>query len=173
MTQAQGFSFTVGQVVGAAAARYEAKRTRAPERYTDESLIDAMLHADRFAQNESDRVVLRETEGLGTARTRDKTIEGLIQKGYLTMTRRGKRNELESTQALRELCAHLPDYLKDVATTAKWEIAFSLIEKGRATPEQVRLKIEELVLGVIESAKASRPLLSGLGANVGRQHKDS
>lgn len=156
------FSFTVGQVVGAASCRYEKKQTRRPDRFTDSTLVDAMLHADRYATSEADRMILRQTEGLGTSRTRSPTIDSLVAKGYLRLEKKGRRNELISTQLARAVCAHLPQYLVDVATTAKWEVAFDLIEKGKASPEQLRAKVEELVRNVIASAQASSKSLAGL-----------
>ncbi len=165
------FTFTVGQVVGAASCRYEKKQTRRPDRFTDSSLIDAMLHADRYAKSDADRAILRQTEGLGTSRTRSPTIDSLVRKEYLTIQKRGRRNELVSTRLARLVCAQLPQYLVDVATTAKWEVAFDLIEKGRATPEQLRMKVEELVRNVIESASNATESLSGLSRGADRVAK--
>jgi DNA topoisomerase-3 len=162
------FAFTVGQVVGAVACRYEKKQTQRPERFTDSTLVDAMLHADRYASTEADRTILRQREGLGTSRTRSPTIETLVAKGYLRLEKRGRRNELISETRARVVCEHLPDFLVDVATTAKWEIAFDLIEQGKASPQQLRAKVEDLVLEAIEAAKTSSKSLCQLSAGAAK-----
>lgn len=151
---AETTKYAVGQVVGAVAARYEASKTKPPERYTESSLIDDMLNAHKFASSDAERRILRETEGLGTSRTREQTITGLINKKLIQSTKKGKSYELISDHFARTVVANLPDYLSGVATTAKWEVAFSMIESGKVPPEAVMAKVHELLAGLVSDARA-------------------
>lgn len=145
--------YAVGQIVGAVSARYESNKTRPPARYTESSLIDDMLNAHKFSASETERKILRETEGLGTSRTREPTITGLINKKLIKSTKRGKAHELMSDPFARTVVANLPDYLSGVATTAKWEVAFSMIESGKVPPDAVMTKVHELLEGLVEDAR--------------------
>ena len=145
--------YAVGQVVGAVAARYETSKTKPPERYTESSLIDDMLNAHKFANSDVERKILRETEGLGTSRTREQTITGLINKRLIQSTKKGKSYELISDQFARTVVSNLPDYLSGVATTAKWEVAFSMIESGKVSSEAVMGKVHELLSVLVSDAR--------------------
>jgi DNA topoisomerase-3 len=146
-------SFQIGQVVKAVSARYEAKQTTPPERYTQDTLLDAMITAHRFAKSDADRVILRQTEGLGTSRTRVAIISNLIARNLLTSTRKGKRHELRPTETARTLCQVLPPMLKDVAMTAMWEKAFAMVEKGEVDWRQVVDRQYAFVHQVVEHGK--------------------
>lgn len=166
----QGFSdYRVGQVLNAASARYEASKTEPPERYTQDSLIDDMLNAHKFAGTDAERKILRETEGLGTSRTREPTISALINRGYLTSTRRGKRHELVSQEMARQIAMSVPAYLSSVATTARWEVAFGMIERGQVDDLAVIGKVHEMLHGLVEDARAKKNegilAMNGLSAN--------
>lgn len=123
--------YQVGQVVSAVAAKYEAKVTTPPSAYTEDTLLDDMLMAYKFAKSEGDRSILKATEGLGTSRTRIPTISNLIKRKLLVSVKKGKRHELHASEMARRLVASLPPSLVDVAMTAKWELAFNMIEKGQ------------------------------------------
>ncbi|MEJ8837574.1 DNA topoisomerase [Ramlibacter sp. AN1133] len=146
----EGGQYRVGRVIGAVSATYEKCETEPPRRYTQSDLIDDMMAAHKFAPSEQERQVLRQIDGLGTSRTRESTISGLLQRGFLEekRTRRG-RAELVPTPLARSVVQHLPAMLTSVATTAKWELAFRLIEQGKAEPEQaqqyLRLTLQQIV----------------------------
>ena len=152
--------------MSAVSARYEARKTTPPDRYTQASLIDDMLNAHKFAASEAERKVLRETEGLGTSRTRESTITALITRGFLTSVQRGKRHELVSQPMARQIVTNVPEYLSSVATTAKWEVAFSMIERGQVAPEAVINKVHEMLHGIVDDARAKKSagVFSGVAA---------
>lgn len=158
MTAAQGSqnsAYYVGKVVKAVAARYDAKMTEPPKRYTEDTLIADMLSAHKFATSEQERAILRETEGLGTSRTRASTIEGLINGGFLISKKKKKLYELQSSDLARTTMAHLPDILTSVATTAKWEVAFKMIERGATTTGQVRQALRTNLDYIVQAAKST------------------
>lgn len=148
-------AYVVGRVVGAVSARYDRCETEPPRRYTQADLIDDMMAAHKFAPAEQDQKVLRQIDGLGTARTRESTITGLIERGFLEekRTRRG-RPEIVPTALLRTISQHLPPMLTSVVTTAKWELAFRLIEQGKATPEQAVVYLRQTLKQIVEDARS-------------------
>lgn len=150
-----GGAYTVGRVVGAVSATYASEQTEPPERYTQASLMDDMMAAHKFARTEQDRQTLRQIDGLGTARTREPTITALINRGFLELRKpkRGKQVHLVPTALAREIARHLPPMLTDVGTTAKWELAFRLIEQGKATPAQAREYLKATLARIVADAK--------------------
>ena len=64
-------------------ARVEEKRTQAPPRYNEGTLIDAMQHAWRFVEDPAQRERLKDAKGVGTPATRAAIIEGLKRQGLL------------------------------------------------------------------------------------------
>jgi len=121
----------VGDVIGAVSARLEAKTTTPPERYTQDTLLDDMVNAHKFATSDVERQILRTTEGLGTSRTRVPMIEGLIRRGLLQTSRAGKRWQISTTPQAREMLRDVPHDLRNVAMTARWEVALAGVREGR------------------------------------------
>lgn len=157
MSAAKGMdvsAYQVGQVVHAVAARYESKVTTPPPRYTMATILDDMLAAWKFAKSDGDRAVLRQVEGLGTARTRQPMIDNAVSRGLLVCTKKGKNHELVSSPMARQVMAVLSPQLKDVAQTAKWEMAFGMIEKGEVSVEQAIDKAYQFIAVVVEQARA-------------------
>lgn len=157
----EGGKYHVGRVVSAISASYEASRTEPPSRYTQSDLIDDMMAAHKFASNDRDRSLLKEIAGLGTSRTREPTISGLIEKGFITLdkSRRSKtRVDLKPTEAAMTTIANLPDILTNPATTAKWEMAFQLIEKNKANPDDVKKYFLTMLNEVVHDAKTGGPI---------------
>lgn len=149
-------SHYVGKVVKAVSARLEEKVTEPPPRYTEDSLMKDMVAAHKFAKSDQERSVLRETEGLGTARTREPTITAHIRKQMLVSKKKGKRYELTSSPMARATIDALPEMLTGVATTAKWEVAFKMIERGQATNAQLRGHLRSNLVHLMEIAKSSK-----------------
>lgn len=145
--------FEVGQVVHAVSAKYEPATTVPPPAYTEDTLLDDMLMAYKFASSESDRRILKQTEGLGTSRTRIAVINNLISRGLLVSTRKGKRHEVHASDMARALVKAVPPVLTNVAMTAKWEIAFNMIESGQVEWRQVVDRQYQFVDGVVDLAK--------------------
>lgn len=109
----------------------EAKKTQAPARYTDGTLIQAMESVGRHVADERLRKILKETAGIGTEATRAAIIKTLVGRGYIE--KMGKKKHLISTPKARLLIDALPDPVKDPATTALWEQALEEIAQGRGS----------------------------------------
>mgnify|MGYP001362354828 CR=1 FL=1 len=105
------------------------KETKAPPRFTDSSLIDAMIHAARYADSQEYKEILEECDGIGTPATRSNIIEMLIRRGYLE--RRGR--VLYPTDKAMEMVEILQEHksqLTDVVYTAQWEAELEKIHQG-------------------------------------------
>lgn len=146
-------SYQVGQMVGAVSARYRSARTTPPDYYDMNTILDAMLSADRFAKTDADRQLLRQVEGLGTSRTRQGIVDEMVKKGLLSVERKGKRHIVRPTDFGMQMRDFIPPILADVALTAKWELAFSKVEKGEVTWQEVLDRTYVLITQVIEIAK--------------------
>lgn len=149
-------SYEVGQVVRAVSARYEAKKTEPPPRYTMDSLLDDMLAAHKFAKTPQDREILKRVEGLGTSRTRVPMVENAVRRGFLVSTKKGKKHELRASEMAKAMMQAFPPLMKDVAMTAKWEVAFSMVERGEVALPVVIDKAYAFVSQVVETAKSQR-----------------
>lgn len=149
-------AYEVGQMVNAVSARHITVRTTPPARYDMATILDAMLSADRFAKNDQDRKILREVEGIGTSRTRQGIVDGLINKGLLYTERKGKRHELRPHGIATQLRSRLSPILCDVSMTAKWELSFSMIEKGDVEWKQVVDRIYSFVNQIVSQAKGQK-----------------
>ena len=165
MTTANNNLHYVGKVVRAVSARCEEKFTSPPERYTEDSLVADMLNAHKFAKSEQERAVLKETEGLGTSRTREPTITNLIRRGMLVSKKKGKRYEVTSSSSARSFVGMLPGALTEVGTTAKWEVAFKMVERGKATPEQIHAHLTASLNHLMSLAKQSKGKIASPGGN--------
>jgi DNA topoisomerase III len=161
-------AYEVGTVVGAVSCRYESKSTAPPDRYDMATILDVMLEAHKLADNDADRQVLQMVEGLGTARTRQAIVDGLVRKAFLTVTKKKKRHELAPTAIAEQLRDRVPAMLGSVAMTAKWEYAFSLIEQGKINWRDVVDKAFLFATEIVNTAKAqqgkfSAPVAAGAG----------
>lgn len=149
-------AYEVGQVVNAVSAKYSTLQTKPPLRYDMATILDAMLSADRFAKTDEDRKILRQVEGLGTSRTRQSIVDGLIKKGLLFTERKGKRHELRPHGIANQLRSRLSPILCDVTMTAKWELSFSMIERGEVQWRQVVDRIYIFVAQIVDQAKGQK-----------------
>lgn len=150
--------YSAGQQCFAASAFVKEAKTRPPARFTDGTLIAAMTEIHKFISDPRDKQVLKDAKGIGTERTRNNILENLIKsRGFLV--RKGK--QIISTPEGRELIALLPEQLVNPATTAKWEMAFGLIEEGKATLAQFMGRQETFVTQLIDLAKNATFVSSG------------
>lgn len=153
--------FQVGRVLRAVSAKYEAKSTEPPKRFTQSDLIDEMMAAYKYTSNDGERALLRQIAGLGTSRTREAVITGLLKRGFLIeeKSRRARtRTEIKPSETAMTIVRHLPKLVTDPATTAKWEFAFQLLEQGKVTPQDLRKFFVVVLNDVVSQAKSGGQL---------------
>lgn len=141
--------YVVGQVVRAATATLETARTKPPEHYTEATLLDDMLGAYKFATNDQDRALLKQIAGIGTSRTRADIIKSFVDRGFLVREKKAKVFQLKISPSGRVLLEKLPEEIKNVTLTAKWERALEMVATGAAKPEQLRAKVDSALVGLI------------------------
>src|SRR4051812_42396355 len=110
-----------GEVAALSGARVEAKRTQAPPRYGEGTLVDAMQNAWRFVEDPARRERLKEAKGIGTPATRAAVIEGLKRQGLLAPSGRWIVPTAAGL-ALHALLSGAAPALVDPGTTAVWEL---------------------------------------------------
>lgn len=161
-------TYSVGKVIGAISATYEKGVTEPPVRYTQGTLIDDMMAAHKFATSDQERSVLKQISGLGTSRTREPTITGLLTRGFLDQKRSHKRMELIPTAHARTVIENMPAMLTSVAMTAKWEMAFRLIEEGRASSSDVEKHLDVALQAIVDDAKSKGSIAIAATAPAGK-----
>lgn len=129
--------------------------TKAPERYSEGTLLSAMENAGRFVDDSDLRKNL--SGGLGTSATRADIIEKLIQNYYIE--REG--NFLKPTPRGREVIRLAPDALCSPVLTAKWEERLGKIAEGEEEPQRfiddIKESTQKLVKKISESKEQYSP----------------
>jgi DNA topoisomerase III len=116
------------ETVNCSDINFEEKETKPPARYTEATLLSAMKNAGRSIDDKDMKKILAEVQGLGTEATRASIIETLKSRAYITVE---KRKYLISTDKGRSLITQIPESLKSVEITAKWEEKLNLIAKKK------------------------------------------
>ncbi len=132
--------------------------TKAPERYSEGTLLSAMENAGRFVDDSDLRKNL--SGGLGTSATRADIIEKLIQNYYIE--RDG--NFLVPTPRGREVIRLAPDELCSPILTAKWEERLGKIAEGEEESQtfidDIKESTRKLVKKISESKEEYSPTFS-------------
>lgn len=116
-----------GDVVDVIGTKIHTGTTKPPDRYTDETLLDAMSNAGKFVSAEELRTILKESAGLGTSASRTSILEKLEKTG-MCIVEKGVFRPSEFGMALidaignRDICSP--------ALTAKWEERLQDLEKN-------------------------------------------
>lgn len=121
-----------------------AKKTEPPKRYTEKTLLAAMISAGKSLEDDELREFMAKEsiDGIGTVATRAGIVETLIARGVAA--RDGK--SIVSTPKGRELIRIIPvEDVKSAAMTAKYERKLNLIVKGEQNPEKFLDEIYESV----------------------------
>ncbi len=142
-------------------SRLHEGRTKAPNRYTEATLLGAMERAGEGLEDaELKRAMKR--NGLGTPATRARIIETLLSRGYL---RRDKK-QLQPTPQGRALILALPvDALRSPKLTGEWEARLVAVAEGhdlrQAFMEDIR-RFTAHTVSTLKSAEIEPELLGAL-----------
>lgn len=107
-------------------SRADEKQTVAPKRFTPYSLLDAMVHIDKYVKNPKLKKQLRDASGIGTEATRAGIIKDLQDKGFITVVKK----QLQPTAQGNLLISLLPDAITYPDFTAEWEERLNQIKQG-------------------------------------------
>ncbi|CAO3400905.1 DNA topoisomerase [Azospirillum palustre] len=111
--------------------KVEAKRTQAPPRYNEGTLVDAMQNAWRFVEDPALRDRLKEAKGIGTPATRAEVIKGLRKQNLLGADGKWLVPTPAGLHLFETLRAAAPT-LVDPGTTALWEMKLDEVVTGSA-----------------------------------------
>lgn len=136
---------TKGEIVD---GKYEkkSKMTEPPKRYTDKTILSAMIGAGKEIDDEELKKILSDSAdpskgGIGTPATRDAILETLIARGYAR--RAGK--SIFATDKGVALIQTLPvKAVKSPEMTARWEQRLRLIEAGKESAAAFQADIEKI-----------------------------
>jgi DNA topoisomerase-3 len=120
------------------------KKTRAPKRFTEATLLTAMETAGKTLDEKELSDAMKES-GLGTPATRASIIEVLLKREYIV---RNAKN-LEATDKGIHLIEVVHPEVKSPAMTGQWEAHLKRIQRGEAQLEPFLHGIEDYVRDVI------------------------
>jgi DNA topoisomerase-3 len=120
------------------------KKTRAPKRFTEATLLTAMETAGKTLDEKELSEAMKET-GLGTPATRAAIIEVLLKREYAV--RNGKA--LEATDKGIRLIEVVHPEVKSPIMTGQWEAKLQRIHRGNGHLEPFMQAIEEYVREVV------------------------
>lgn len=137
-----------GELAQVVSIKLMEKTTRPPSHYTEGTLLDDMRAAGKFIENDPElRKVLKEVSGLGTAATRDATIEGLKHDRYIEKVGKHLKATPKGIAFINWLKSVAPE-ITDVATTARWEAELEVVAKsggGAAFEARIAAMVKDLV----------------------------
>lgn len=151
------------------------KRTEPPKRFTDSSLLEAMLNVHKFVSDPKVVAVfkkMRESStsdedvgGLGTPATRQSFTQKLNASGLIRIEApkgKGKESVYHPEPASLALMKSLPADLGKPDTTAVWETVFESIEAGKTKVGQfleVQGKWIDKTISAVDTCELSLPAI--------------
>ncbi|MBI5512551.1 MAG: DNA topoisomerase III [Deltaproteobacteria bacterium] len=146
----------VGQrLAGAYTSR--AKKTVAPRRYTEATLLGAMESAGKTIDDEALREAMKD-HGLGTPATRAATLETLLERKYATR----QDKALVPTALGEALIDALPvEALRSAELTGQWEARLSRMARGEEKRARFMADIAEFVRAMVKVLGAAPAVATG------------
>lgn len=112
--------------------KMEEKETQPPKRYTDKTLLSAMLNAGKALEDEELKKILTTgtAKGIGTEATRAGILNTLITRGYVE---RVKKNLVPTEKGIFLIDTIPIEDIKSAAYTAEWEKRLAMIADKKDT----------------------------------------
>ena len=130
----------------------ESKRTKAPPRYNEATLLSAMEGAGKLLEDEELREAMQ-GRGLGTPATRASIIEELIHNRYILRDARELIPTSKATTLLRLLRALKIDELTKAELTGEWEKKLKQIEINQFSSDEFMRHIRRMTQDIVEAAR--------------------
>lgn len=127
------------------------QKTKAPSRYTEETLLAAMESPGKLVEDDELRDAIS-VRGLGTPATRAQTIEALLSKNreYMVRDKKFLAPTDKGTQTIKQLRAEGLDVLTQAKLTAEWEFKLLQMEKGKYDRNAFMQEIKDFTTQVIQ-----------------------
>jgi DNA topoisomerase-3 len=147
-------SFSVGEK-GPHQPSFLEKETKAPNYYTEASLLRAMETAGKQIDDEDLRDLMKEN-GIGRPSTRANIIETLFKRQYIV---RNKKQLLPTSTGVQLIDTIQNELLKSAELTGSWEKQLKDIEKGTFTAsafiKNMKQMVDNLVLEVRQETRGA------------------
>ena len=140
----------------------DTKKTKAPPRYNEGTLIDAMQNAWRFVENKDLKERLKEAKGIGTPATRAAVITGLKLQNFLAQSGKHIVPTDAGLTLFKTLKTAAPE-LVDPGVTAMWEMNLDDVLEGKQTARQVWDDIGNdtaRLIGILKTNAATAPKIN-------------
>mgnify|MGYP000865599631 FL=1 len=132
--------------------QYNKKQTTPPSYYTEGSLIYAMENPFEFVDDDNDRKILKQTNGIGTVATRADILEKLFTNDYLVLD----NGRIKTTNKAKQLLNLVPKNLKSPSLTATWEKQLDNIAKNKLSKDKFLKDIKDYTRKCILEIKDSQ-----------------
>ena len=131
---------------------YNKKQTTPPSYYTEGSLIYAMENPFEFVDDDNERKILKQTNGIGTVATRADILEKLFTNDYLVLD----NGRVKTTNKAKQLLNLVPKNLKSPSLTATWEKQLDNIAKNKLSKDKFLKDIKDYTRECILEIKDSQ-----------------
>ena len=131
---------------------YNKKQTTPPSYYTEGSLIYAMENPFEFVDDDNERKILKQTNGIGTVATRADILEKLFTNDYLVLD----NGRIKTTNKAKQLLNLVPKNLKSPSLTATWEKQLDNIAKNKLSKDKFLKDIKDYTRECILEIKDSQ-----------------
>jgi DNA topoisomerase III len=115
-----------GDVIKLRTSGFDSTTTKAPKRFTEGTLLDAMKNVHKFVVDLTLKSVLRENVGIGTDATRSNVIVELFGRTFIVLE---KKKEIAPTPLGEQLIDALPIQITAPDMTALWQQGMDDIRK--------------------------------------------
>ena len=132
--------------------QYNKKQTTPPSYYTEGSLIYAMENPFEFVDDDNERKILKQTNGIGTVATRADILEKLFTNDYLVLD----NGRIKTTNKAKQLLNLVPKNLKSPSLTATWEKQLNNIAKNKLSKDKFLKDIKDYTRECILEIKDSQ-----------------
>ena len=132
--------------------QYNKKQTTPPSYYTEGSLIYAMENPFEFVDDDNERKILKQTNGIGTVATRADILEKLFTNDYLVLD----NGRIITTNKAKQLLNLVPKNLKSPSLTATWEKQLDNIAKNKLSKDKFLKDIKDYTRECILEIKDSQ-----------------
>ena len=132
--------------------QYNKKQTTPPSYYTEGSLIYAMENPFEFVDDDNEKKILKQTNGIGTVATRADILEKLFTNDYLLLD----NGRIKTTNKAKQLLNLVPKNLKSPSLTATWEKQLDNIAKNKLSKDKFLKDIKDYTRECILEIKDSQ-----------------
>lgn len=142
-------SLNKGELLQCTHSKLIEKQTSAPKHFTEATILAAMTGISRYVQDSKIKLILKETDGLGTEATRASIIDLLFKRQF--MQKVGK--EIHATDTGKALIKALPNEATHPDMTAIWEANLDKIAHRKLPYEAFMLPLTQSIAQLISNCQ--------------------